>query len=636
MGRLYHKLAKKAIIAVTLIANILFTQNGVHALTLNDPNYRDQKKFYDQISMENAWDASVGSKKIVVAFIDTGLDIWHEDIKDNVWTNYDEILGNQMDDDLNGYVDDINGWNFVENNNLVRPDVFNSENDKEAVRHGTLVGGLIGAKGNNSILGTGVAQNIALMSLRAIRSDGSGSAKAVSDSIDYAVENGASIINLSFMGDKFDQGIFDHLKNAYKKGVLIVSAAGNFDSEIENGDTGSRPIYPGCFDSEEKNNENWILTVGSVDEADKPSTFSEYGKCVDIFAPGEYIYSTERYAPQYGYLNEFGGPWFGTSFSAPLVAGTAALIKSIHPEYTPSEIIQTIISTADSIELSGGAITPENKVLRLNAGRALEIAKATPLKRGMGVVGYFKNKQLKVFDLKDQKSTTIIRSSQPTVIAFTNYSKYLDEKFAVISKQNNKYSLNLYNSNNVLIKSETLPNNIFYQNTIIKYNGSGFYIISKQFNKKNNTINIVFYNTATKKIKNLSMKGSIVYFDVNNQGKVFAAAYKNFVLTIYDASNLKSVYSLNNVAKVYDFKITDKSALILLAKGSRVALINLNLNNYNDNLRVVSSNTKAVWNLNILNFADTMYYFPHLSSPGNYVIYDNELNEASTLGFSNN
>ncbi len=380
----YHSLAQKAIL-VLLLGAVLYTSDAAWARVPTDPEYAAQQMIWEQIGAPTAWDITTGSSDVVVAVIDTGVDTWHDDLKGNIWTNPYEIPDNGRDDDHNGYIDDLHGWNFVENNNDVRTSVFEHADDPEAVRHGTLIAGLIGAEGNNNESGVGLNWRIKLMPIRAIQSSGAGDYATVSRAIDYAVANGAHIITMSFVGDINDTVLKDHLKAAYDHGVLIVAAAGNH-SRNSSGNLNDHPLYPACYD--QGDTVNWFLTVGSVNTLDQLSRFSNYGTCLDLVAPGENIFSTERYAPQFGYQKKFNGPWKGTSFSAPLVAGAAALLKSIHPEWGPVELIQTLRNTADPIEAQNLSLASSSLGRgRLNIGKA--VAVAMQLKRGGPAGGYY-------------------------------------------------------------------------------------------------------------------------------------------------------------------------------------------------------------------------------------------------------
>ncbi|MEK7067508.1 MAG: S8 family serine peptidase [Patescibacteria group bacterium] len=224
----------------------------------NDSLYNLQDGMWNLLGAPAAWDVATGSNKVIVAVIDTGADIWHKDLKKNIWKNPYEIEDNGIDDDNNGYIDDIHGWNFVEENNDVRTTVFGETDDKEAVRHGTIIAGLLGAEGNNEFGVAGVNWKIKLMPIRAIENTGSGSFVKVANAVDYAVDNGASVINMSFVGDSIDSVLAESLRRAYEKNVVVVSAAGNHKA-AESGDLDEKPMFPACLD---KNNvSNWLLAV---------------------------------------------------------------------------------------------------------------------------------------------------------------------------------------------------------------------------------------------------------------------------------------------------------------------------------------------------------------------------------------
>ena len=375
MFGLYLKLQQKAsMVAVFLVmALLLYPSIFVQARTPNDPKYSLQEPFYKQIGAPAAWDFTIGANNVVVAVIDTGVDINHDDLKNNIWKNKKEIPDNGLDDDENGFIDDIHGWNFVENNNDAGISVISVGDDSGAVSHGTILAGLIGAAGDNNFLGTGLNWHIKIMPLRAIDSDGNGSLNVVVKAINYAVNNGASIINISFVGDVNSFNLQESLFNARKKGVLVVAAAGNNRNDgTGDDDLSKHKKYPICVDFE--NSENWILGVTSVDKNDKLSDFTNYGACVDISVPGENIYSGQRYAPEYGYLKNFGGQWSGSSFSAPLAAGGAALVKSVRPDWGAKEIILDLLASADDIDSLNPGFAGQIGYGRLNVGRAVAMA----------------------------------------------------------------------------------------------------------------------------------------------------------------------------------------------------------------------------------------------------------------------
>lgn len=372
MNQYYRNSCKKSILCLFAFIFTLFLPFEVYGIVPSDAGFIQQKSTWDQIFAQTAWEISTGTKEIVVAVIDTSIDIRHPDLSDNIWINKKEIAGNGIDDDNNGYIDDIYGWNFVDDNSSP----FNYESDNldyadnySVYTHGTIVAGLIGAVAENGNAGTGINWNVSLMPLKAFDVFGSGTYLDIERAVDYAVNNGADIINISFVGDLNELSLKNKLKQAYENGVLTVVAAGN-NNINGSGDMDVEPMYPACFDKME---ENWILGVTSVGASDKLSYFANYGSCVDITAPGELIYSTIIKSKN-GNNQYFGGPWYGTSFSTPLITGAVALIKSINPQLTPSQIIFILLSTADDIEAVNPDVVGRIGYGRLNLYKALDKA----------------------------------------------------------------------------------------------------------------------------------------------------------------------------------------------------------------------------------------------------------------------
>lgn len=375
MTGLYLKFKQKASLAAVFLAMALLLYPGLvaRARTPNDPKYSLQESFYSQIGAPAAWDLTVGTTSVVVAVIDTGVDIRHDDLKTNIWKNVKEIPDNKLDDDRNGYIDDVYGWNFVERNNDVGISVIDGVDDSGAVNHGTILAGLVGAEGDNDFLGAGLNWRVKIMSIRAISNSGGGSLENVANAVNYAADNGADIISVSFVGTSVSADLLNSLRDAYKKGALIVAAAGN-DRNNETGIENLTKVrqYPICLDADYS--ENWILGVTAVNLKDQLSDFADYGSCVDISAPGEMIYSTQKYAPEYGYTKNFDGAWAGASFSTPLVAGAAALVKSIRPDWQAKELIANLLRSADDIDGLNPGYAGQIGYGRLNAGRAVALA----------------------------------------------------------------------------------------------------------------------------------------------------------------------------------------------------------------------------------------------------------------------
>lgn len=296
---------------------------------VNDSLIEDQY-YLKNAEIEKAWDYSQGSSEVVVAVIDDGIYLDHPDLKNNIWTNTKEIKNNNKDDDNNGHIDDYQGWNFVEDSNEMK--IYGT--------HGTMIAGIIGADENNQFKIKGINKQIKLMPIVASDSNGYADLDNIISSIDYAVNNGAQIINLS-LGSNFALYIkeFDSIiKYANEKNVLIVAAGGNGDIYTGEGvNLTAEKMSPVCNDLEE----NMILGVGAIGKDNKKTSWSNFGSCIDIYAPGVDITSTT--APLYSSTNGFYDSFSGTSFSAPIVAGTAALIKAKYPQISNTATRNRII-----------------------------------------------------------------------------------------------------------------------------------------------------------------------------------------------------------------------------------------------------------------------------------------------------
>jgi subtilisin family serine protease len=292
-----------------------------------------RQQYLQQAKVDQAWSYSHGSSEVIVAIIDDGVYTGHPDLASNMWINFKEVEGNGKDDDNNGFVDDRWGWDFINN----------SQNMTTLGTHGTMVAGIIGAESNNNTGITGINWNVKLMPIIACNESGCNN-DAVKKGIKYAVDNGADIINLSLGGDVFNYttGFDDIIKYAFDRNVLIVAAAGNGDLEGGIGrNLGITKVSPVCNDG----GQNMVLGVGAIDVNNRLTTWSNYGGCVDIYAPGENIVSTA--VPAYSTLSGFYDSEDGTSFSTPIISGIAALIKAKYPNIKNTAIRDRIINNSD-------------------------------------------------------------------------------------------------------------------------------------------------------------------------------------------------------------------------------------------------------------------------------------------------
>lgn len=286
-----------------------------------------------------AWDLGRG-QGVVVAIVDTGLDTTHPDLRPNLWTNTAEIAGNNRDDDGNGYVDDVHGFDFVRR----RGDPV----DHDA--HGTHVAGTVGAVGNNGEGVVGVAFQSRLMGLKFMEGNQGGTASQAAEAIRYAVRNGATVINASWGGPGSSTTIRNAIQYARQNGVIVVAAAGN---EGANNDTVAS--YPANYDLDN------VLSVAASDRRDRLASFSNYGRTkVDLAAPGVDIVSTLP-GGDFGYMD-------GTSMACPHVAGALAVLRSARPQATVTELRAAILGGVEPLQSGAGSIVTGG---RLDLGLAL-------------------------------------------------------------------------------------------------------------------------------------------------------------------------------------------------------------------------------------------------------------------------
>ena len=492
MFRLYHNLAKKSMFCLFL-AIILISPSTVLAKIPNDPNY--QKDIYNQINAPAAWDKTIGSRQVVVAIIDTGADIYNPDLNDNIWKNPLELEGNGKDDDNNGYIDDYFGWNFVEENNDVITKVDNTDDEPGAVSHGTVTAGLIGAVGNNERDGTGINWQVKMMPLRVLNNDGTGSEEALVRAIYYAMDKKVDVISMSFVTDDFLPATKNALRQAFEQGIVVVASAGN-DGVVGISDMNLQPKYPICLDQGDR--DNWILGVTSVDAFDQRSFFADYGRCVDITAPGQNIFSTERYAPAYGYKEEFGGPWKGNSFATPIVAGAAALIKSVRPDWEPGKIVQTLLDTTDDIKSANPLLLGELGRGRLNLGKAVDLALADKILTISSATHVFSFRQDHIW--RDDVLFSFLEQSKILALESADVNNDQQKELVILHERAGFYFLRILTSDSELWKEFSLGStdskNIINKRLAVVASGESSWgqIAIAQWNQKKKVTIITLYN----------------------------------------------------------------------------------------------------------------------------------------------
>jgi subtilisin family serine protease len=290
-----------------------------------------------QINAPAAWDVVTGTTDVAIAVIDSGIDTTHPDLAGQLWVNPGEIPGNGLDDDSNGYVDDVNGWNVLNHNADL------SDN----TGHGTEVAGVIAAATDNNAGVAGVCWTCRLMIVKVIQPNGVANYSDIAAGIAYAAQKGAKIINLS-LGGSSDSITLKSAIAAASQTAVVVGGAGN--------DNSSAPFYPAAYD-------DYVLGVAGTTITDTKVGTSNYGTWVDVSAPGEAVTTT--------FSGGAYGSSTGTSMAAPFVSGLAGLLRSQHPDWSPSLVRSQIIHTTDNIDGLNPAYAGQLGSGRINAGKAV-------------------------------------------------------------------------------------------------------------------------------------------------------------------------------------------------------------------------------------------------------------------------
>ena len=343
-------------------------------LVPGDPRYGEQASIWNLLGAPDAWSVTTGSREVVVAVLDGGVDLDHPDLAANIWTNPGEIPGNGLDDDGNGYVDDVHGYDFVgdfpggdgspgEDNN---PDVFagdpaagdgldqdeNGAADSD-VGHGTRVAGIIAARGDDAQGVAGMAWRVRIMPVRVTDPEGSGFYSSFVRGLEYATANGADVVNISLVATLLPESAKAAVRAAAAAGVIMVAAGGN---------DGGLVAFPAAMPE--------VIAVGSHgsgDEVDARAPFSPRWPGVDLVAPGSSILTTDvsagSAAPGFAWTT-------GSSYSAPFVTGAVALALSLEPGLDRAAVLRLLTETATP--LPDGAEPGWDGAGRLNVGAAIE------------------------------------------------------------------------------------------------------------------------------------------------------------------------------------------------------------------------------------------------------------------------
>lgn len=333
--------------------------------TSNDP-LQQPSWVADGTKLRQAWDTTTGNGT-VIAVIDSGFALSHEDLSGQWFTNIGESgqtsigdrcwtgaaqdkRSNNCDDDSNGYKDDFRGWDFVGVNNSPQAGETNPSGNGAA--HGTQVAGLVGAKGNNGVGTATVSWNNTIMPLQALSDDGTGYTSGIAAAVYYAVDNGAKVINMSLGGNTDDPTLAMAIKYAYDRNVVVVAAAGNCGTGTEQGCDSSKPGamgYPALNPH--------VIAVGATTSSNIRASFSSYGAGLDVSAPGSgnLVSTTWRSTNQ---TTSYATSLYGTSFASPIVASYVGLLRSVRPSSSVDDIVALIDgSTSKPSGMAGAPFT---------------------------------------------------------------------------------------------------------------------------------------------------------------------------------------------------------------------------------------------------------------------------------------
>lgn len=354
-------------------------------MTANDPGYANNWAV-QKVNAPSAWNITTGNGQTVVAVIDTGFGLNHEDLQNNWYANSGETgmtqstdrcwsgspqskVTNNCDDDNNGYKDDWRGWNFFAGTN--NPMTGQTNPTGAAVAHGTEVAGLVGAAGNNAMGIATINWNTKIMPLQVLSDDGPGYTSDVAAAIYYAVDKKVDVINLSLGGGIFDPALKEATDYAYAHKVPVVAAAGNCGTGTESG----CQAYPAGSISYPALNDH-VIAVGATTVNDKRASFSSYGPALDVVAPGSGTIVSPTWTPANG-TSLYSGALYGTSYSSPQVASLVSLLKAIRPSSSVEDVTALLAGSATKLPVMNGAVyTTELGHGVVNAGAAVTIAQS--------------------------------------------------------------------------------------------------------------------------------------------------------------------------------------------------------------------------------------------------------------------
>ena len=342
--------------------NIEYAEPNYNVYEFSEPNdtyYQNGKQaVLDLIGAKKLWDFDIDCSDVTVGVMDSGIQTNHEDLIDNIWVNTGEIVGDGIDNDGNGYIDDIYGWNCGDSNG----DVSYVSN------HGVHVAGIVSAVTDNSKGVASVARNAKIASIKIFNSSGKSTLSYIIEGINYAKKNDINIINCSFGGAGWGSTSVSIVKSAIEAvpDIFFVIAAGNIATSTPQPDNDQTAVYPSQLTKDLDN----VISVANTTSSDELSSTSHYGATsVDIAAPGTVIYST---IPTSSY-----GTMSGTSMATPMVASAVAVMRAVNPNISAKEIKETLCSSSDKLSALTGKVISGGRLNAYNAVKAI-MPTATP------------------------------------------------------------------------------------------------------------------------------------------------------------------------------------------------------------------------------------------------------------------
>ena len=342
--------------------NIEYAEPNYNVYEFSEPNdtyYQNGKQaVLDLIGAKKLWDFDIDCSDVTVGVMDSGIQTNHEDLIDNIWVNTGEIVGDGIDNDGNGYIDDIYGWNCGDSNGDV----------SYVNEHGVHVAGIVSAATNNSKGVASVARNAKIASIKIFNSSGKSTLSYIIEGINYAKKNDINIINCSFGGAGWGSTSVSIVKSAIEAvpDIFFVIAAGNIATSTPQPDNDQTAVYPSQLTKDLDN----VISVANTTSSDELSSTSHYGATsVDIAAPGTGIYST---IPTSSY-----GTMSGTSMATPMVASAVAVMRAVNPNISAKEIKETLCSSSNKLSALTGKVISGGRLNAYNAVKAI-MPTATP------------------------------------------------------------------------------------------------------------------------------------------------------------------------------------------------------------------------------------------------------------------